>query len=164
MNGLNPTWLFHQSTLFSINCGSHAAIYFFCLFIVLLTVPSLVGTGVAVVIILVVAHVLLCAEVVEVVLDVVVAVQLLVGISAMIAGALLEVVTVVTARVEISVLVRIAVINVTIHVKPMGVEKSVILRVGKTALEHAVPIALQTVVPDALEDVTPIVIVNVAFV
>lgn len=31
MNGLNPTWLFHQSTLFSINCGSHAAIYFFLL-------------------------------------------------------------------------------------------------------------------------------------
>lgn len=45
MNGLNPTWLFHQSTLFNINCGSHAAIYFF----LLLTVKKLVLIGVLVV-------------------------------------------------------------------------------------------------------------------
>ncbi len=45
MSGLNPTWLFHQSTLFSINCGYHAAIYFFCLFL-LLTVEIVVLNGV----------------------------------------------------------------------------------------------------------------------
>ena len=61
-----------------------------------------------------------------------------VRINAMIVGVLLEVVGVVTARVEISGLVQIVVVHVMIHVKPMGVENSVILHAGKTAKVHVV--------------------------
>lgn len=129
MNGLNPTWLFHQSTLFSINCGSHAAIYFFS-FLVLLTVERLVKIGVPVV----KGLVLEGAEAI---------VHPIVHLHAKIVGALLEAVGVVTPRVEITDSVQIVVVNVTIRVKTTGVEKSAILRVITTVVPvHVVVVAL----------------------
>lgn len=74
-------------------------------------------------------------------------VHLIVHLNAKIVGALLEAVGVVTPRVEITDLGRIVVVNVTIHVKPTGVEKSAILHVITTAVPvHVVVVAIMVVV------------------
>lgn len=72
----------------------------------------------------------------------------IVHLHAKIVGALLEAVGVVTPRVEITDSGRIVVVNVTIRVKTMGVEKSVILHVITVIVKaRVVVVVLMYVVP-----------------
>ena len=119
--------------------------FIFFLFIVLLTVERLV---------------LICAPVAAVVLVVVEAiVRPTVHLRAKIAGALLEAVGVVTPRVEITDSGRIVVVNVTIHVKTMGVEKSVILHVITVIVKARVVVVALINAAIAKVIVTPVVLV-----
>lgn len=112
----------------------------------LLTVERLVKIGVLVALELVL-------------LDVKAIARPVVHLHAKIVGALPGAVGVVTPRVEITDSGRIVVVNVTIHVKMMGVEKSVILHVITVIVKARVVVDVPINVAIAKVTVTPVVLV-----